>query len=108
MLQLPLIAQINQSGQLPREGLTTPLCGLKYSKGCSKKIAYHPGFAAEVVDGEERVDARNAAEMQANHKVPEVLTGDHTVGVLANQDKVWFEGPAAGRTESHQIVECGV
>lgn len=57
------------------------------------KIAYHPRFAAEVVDGEERVAARDAAEMQADHKVPEILTGDHAVGVLANQDEVWLEGP---------------
>ena len=58
-----------------------------------KKTAYHPRFATEVVDGEERVDARDATKVKADHKVPEVLTGDHAVGVLANQDKVWLEGP---------------
>lgn len=57
-------------------------------------IAYHPRFAAEVVDGEERVDAWDATKMQANHKVPEVLTGDHAVGMLPNQDEVWLERPA--------------
>lgn len=62
------------------------------------KSTYHPRFAAEVVDGEDGVDARDAAEMQADHEVPEVLAGDHAVGVLANQDEVCLEGPAAGRT----------
>lgn len=51
--------------------------------------------------------------MQADHKVPEVLTGNHAVGVLANQDEVWLEGPAARRDMKHgsdnrQIVEFGV
>lgn len=32
--------------------------------------------------------------MQADYKVPEVLTGDHAVGVLADQDEVWLDGPA--------------
>lgn len=62
------------------------------------ETAYHPRFAAEVVDGEERVDARDATEMKANHQVPEVLPWDHAVGVLANQDEVWLEGPAARNT----------
>lgn len=35
--------------------------------------------------------------MEADDKIPEVLTGNHAVGVLANQNKVWLEGPAAGR-----------
>lgn len=36
--------------------------------------------------------------MKADHKVPEVLAGDHAVGVLTDEDKVRFEGPAATRT----------
>lgn len=32
--------------------------------------------------------------MKANHKVPEVLAGDHAVGVLTDEDKVRLEGPA--------------
>ncbi len=59
------------------------------------KTAYHPRLAAEVVDGEERVDARDATKVKADHEVPEVLTGDHAVGMLANQDEVWLKGPAA-------------
>lgn len=35
--------------------------------------------------------------MEADDKIPEVLTGNHAIGVLANQNKVWLEGPAAGR-----------
>jgi len=69
-----------------------PLCG------STLHVAYHPRLAAEVVDGEERVAARHAAEMQADHQVPEVLPGDHAVGVLADQDEVRLEGPAAART----------
>lgn len=36
--------------------------------------------------------------MKANHKVPEVLAGDHAIGVLTDEDKVRFEGPAGTRT----------
>lgn len=36
--------------------------------------------------------------MKADHEVPEVLPWDHAVGVLANQDEVWLEGPAARNT----------
>lgn len=57
-------------------------------------VAYHPRFAAEVINGEEGVDAGDAAEVKADHKVPEVLARDHAVGVLADQDKVWLERPA--------------
>lgn len=32
--------------------------------------------------------------MKADHKVPEVLAGDHAVGVLTDEDKVRLEGPA--------------
>lgn len=41
VLQLPLIAQINQP---PREGLTTPLCGLKWSKQSSKRLLTTQGL----------------------------------------------------------------
>lgn len=98
VLQLPLIAQINQSEAAAEGGTHDTFVWVKVEQREQLKTAYHPWFAAEVVDGEDRVDARNATEMQADHKVPEVLTGDHAVGVLANQDKVWLEGPAAGRT----------
>lgn len=63
-------------------------------------MTYHPGFAAEVVNGVERVDARDTSEMQTDHEVPEVLPGDHAVGMLANQDKVWLKGPAEEKQNS--------
>lgn len=56
-----------------------------------KRCTHHPGFAAEVVDGEERVNAGNGAVVQADHEVPEVLARGHAVGVLANQHKIWLE-----------------
>ena len=97
MLQLPVIAQINQSG-VAAEGRTHgTFVWVKVEQREQFGIAYHPRFAAEVVDGEERVAALDAAEMQTDHEVPEILAGDHAVGVLANQDEVGLEGPAARR-----------
>lgn len=87
----------------PETGVTTPFTSQSEAAAEGrthntfvwvKQIAYHPRFAAEVVDGEERVDAWDATKMKANHKVPEVLTGDHAVGMLPNQDEVWLERPA--------------
>lgn len=37
--------------------------------------------------------------MKANHKVPEVLAGDHAVGVLTDEDKVRLQGPAVRQDE---------
>lgn len=65
------------------------------SSARSLRVAYHPRFAAEVVDGEERVETWHAAEMQADHEVPEVLAREHAVCVLPDQDKVRLERPAA-------------
>lgn len=70
------------------------------------RAPYHPRFAAEVVDGIKRVDTRHPAEMKADHKVPEVLAGDHAVGVLTDEDKVRLEGPA-GRLNSGYIAQRG-
>lgn len=95
VLQLPLIAQINQSKAAVEAGTHDTFVWVKVEQRGPLKITYHPRFAAEVVDGEERVDAGDATKMQANYKVPEVLSWDHAVGVLANQDKVGLEGPAA-------------
>lgn len=55
------------------------------------EFAHHPRLAAEVVRGEERVDARNATKVKANDEVSKILARDHTVGMLADQDKVWLE-----------------
>lgn len=56
-------------------------------------ITYHPGLAAEVVDGVEGVDGVNAAVLEANDEAAEVFPQCHAVGVLADQDKIWLEGP---------------
>lgn len=98
MLQLPLIAQINQSEAAAEGGTHNTFVWVNVKQTEQLKAAYHPRFAAEVVDGEERVDAWDSTEMKADHEVPEVLTGDHAVGVLANQDEVWLEGPGAKQT----------
>lgn len=98
VFQLPLIAQINQSEAVAEGGSRITLVWVKVEQKETLRIAYHPRFAAEVVDGEERVDARDTTKMQADHKVPEVLTGDHAVGMLAKHDEVRLEGPAAKQT----------
>lgn len=95
MLQLPLIAQISQSKTTAKGGTPDTLLWGKVEWKEPLRIAYHPRFAAEIVDGEERVNARDATEMQANHKIPVVLTGEHAICVLPNQDKVRLERPAA-------------
>lgn len=84
MLQLRLIAQINQSEAAAEDGTCNTILRVKEERREMLKLTYHPGFAAEVVDGEERVDARDATKMQANHKVPKVLARNHAVGMLAN------------------------
>lgn len=65
--------------------------------------AYHPRLAAEIVDGEERVDTWDAAKMQADDEVPEVLTRNHAVGMLANQNEVWLEGSAKGKAQQQRV-----
>lgn len=92
------MAQINQLEAVAGGGTRTTFVQVKVDQREPLKIAYHPWFAAEVVDGEDRVDARDAAKVQADHKVPEVFAGDHAVGMLPDQDKVWLEGPAARGT----------
>lgn len=64
---------------------------------------HHPGFAAEVVDGEERVNAGNGAVVQADHEVPEVLARGHAVGVLANQHKIWLERSGERKTGTESL-----
>lgn len=72
-------------------GVTAGMLQLPLTSDNRLKFAHHPRFAAEVVSGEERVDARDAAKMKANDEVSEILARDHTVGMLADQDKVWLE-----------------
>lgn len=99
MLSLPLTARINQPQAAAEEETPVTPCGLS----ASLKSAYHPRFAAEVVDGEERVDTWDSTKVQTDHEVPEVLTWDHTVGVLTDQDKVRLNGPAERRGQKRFI-----
>lgn len=39
--------------------------------------------------------------MKADHKIPEVLTRDHAVSMLPNQDEVGLEGPATRCQDAH-------
>ena len=57
-------------------------------------VTYHPGLAAEVVDGVERVDSRQPSILQADDQAAVVLPQGHAVGMLADQDEVWLEGSA--------------
>lgn len=69
-------------------------------------ITHHPGFAAEVVDGEQGVDAGDSPVLKANHQAPEVFARSHAVGMLANQDKVWLEGSGERQNKvGHEITE---
>lgn len=64
-------------------------------------VTYHPGLAAEVVDGVEGVDRVDATILEANDEAAEVLSQGHAVGVLPDQDKVRLEGP--GRDERSDV-----
>lgn len=57
-------------------------------------FTYHPGLAAEVVYGVERVDSRKPSILKADDQAAVVLSQGHAVGMLSNQDEVRFEGPA--------------
>lgn len=72
------------------------------------RAAYRPRLVAQVVDGREGVDARDAAVLQPNDQVAEIFVLGHTVGMLADEDKVWLERPKGGRrTELEQDVAGG-
>lgn len=55
--------------------------------------AYRPRLVAHVVNGGEGVDARDAGVLQPDDQVPEILVLGHAEGVLADEHKVWLEGP---------------
>lgn len=57
-------------------------------------FTYHPGLAAEVVYGIQRVDSRKPSILKADDQAAVVLSQGHAVGMLSNQDEVRFEGPA--------------
>lgn len=65
-------------------------------------ITYHPGLAAEVVDGVEGVDRVDAAVLEANDEAAEVFPQSHAVGVLADQDKIRLE--RSGRDEENGVL----
>ena len=54
---------------------------------------YRPGLVTQIVDGVQGVDGRDAAVLQADHQVAEVLILGHAEGVLTDEDKVGPEGP---------------
>lgn len=60
----------------------------------SPATTYHPGLAAEVVDGVEGVDGGQPSVLQADDQAAVVLAQGHAVGVLTDQDEVGLEGPA--------------
>lgn len=62
------------------------------------RVTHHPGFAAEVVDGEERVNTGNSTVLQTHHQIPEVFSWRHAVGMLTNQNKIWLE--RSGKTNN--------
>lgn len=64
------------------------------------EITHHPRLAAEVVDGKKRVDTGNSTKVQSDYEVPKILTRNHAVSMLANQDEVWFEGPTERQMDS--------
>lgn len=57
-------------------------------------FTYHPGLAAEVVYGIQRVDSRKPSILKADDQAAVVFSQGHAVGMLSNQDEVRFEGPA--------------
>lgn len=54
-------------------------------------VAYRPRLVTQVVDGRERVDARDAAVLQPDDEVAEIFVLGHTESVLTDEDKVWLE-----------------
>lgn len=70
---------------------------------CSRSawpITYHPGLAAEVVHGVERVDSGQPSILEADDQAAVVFTQGHAVGVLADQDEVRLEGSAKRGADS--------
>lgn len=67
-----------------------------------KQRTYHPGFAAEVVDGEERVNTWNGSILQTDHQIPEILSWSHAVGMLSNEDKIWLDGSGTQKIKIYE------
>lgn len=109
-------------GNRPISGPGAPLPPL--GSGC---VTYHPGLAAEVVDGVEGVDGRQPSVLEADEQAAVILSQGHAVGMLTDQDEVRLEGsaergahssvtqgvspqPAGKRTEKHPylFILCGL
>lgn len=71
--------------------LPPPPIGSDVTAAFNGPVAHHPRLAAEIVRGEERVDARDPAKVKADDEVPEILARHHAVGMLADKDEVWHE-----------------
>lgn len=67
------------------------------------ELREHPGLAAEVVYRVERVDSRKSSILKADDKAAVVLSQGHAVGMLSDQDEVWFEGPHNFGAISHNL-----
>lgn len=70
-------------------------------------ITYHPGLAAEVVDGVEGVDSRQPSVLEADDQASVVFAQRHAVGMLADQDEVWLEG-SAKRKDGSSVTTLGI
>lgn len=69
-------------------------------------ITYHPGLAAEVVDGIEGVDGGQPSILEADDQAAVVFAQGHAVGVLADQDEVRLEGSAKRGADSSVNTSC--
>lgn len=54
---------------------------------------YCPRLVAEVIDGFQGVDAWDTPILQTDDQVAKIFILGHTEGMLANEYKVWLEGP---------------
>lgn len=93
LIQLPFYSEVSTLGNGPVSGLGGPPIA-PTSLWVSLASTYHPGLAAEVVDGVEGVDGGQPSILQADDQAAVVFAQGHAVGVLADQDEVWLEGPA--------------
>ena len=77
----------------PLQGWEVSHC-LPIPSGSAWPSTYHPGLAAEVVDGVEGVDGRQPSILEADDQAAVVFTQGHAVGMLADKDEVRLEGSA--------------
>lgn len=93
LIQLPFHSEVSTLGNGPVSdpgGPPTAPTSLRVSPAAT----YHPGLAAEVVDGVEGIDSGQPSVLQADDQAAVVFAQGHAVGVLADQEEVGLEGPA--------------